>query len=145
MREMNTYPRSAYDTVGGLVYFARMLDKIRMFAAGKLPADYHKNLGEGFDGRCTRFLKVEYSVLKERMLQGGSDEEILEWCFKTGRKPSDEEIMIWSAFMRKRGWRDEEEGTTQTLEKQKADNGMGNRNDIVTFFDFFEMDERRKK
>ena len=34
---MNCFPRSAYDRVGGLVYFARMLDKIRLFAAGKLP------------------------------------------------------------------------------------------------------------
>ena len=42
--------RSAYDQVGGIVHFGRMLDKIRLHAAGKLPADYRENLGIGFDG-----------------------------------------------------------------------------------------------
>ena len=43
--------RSPYLKVGRLVYFGRMLDKIRLHAAGKLPeADYGANLGKGFDG-----------------------------------------------------------------------------------------------
>ena len=33
--------------------------------------------------------------------------EILEWCFAHGRRPGDEEISVWNAFLRKRGWRDE--------------------------------------
>ena len=74
---MNIYPRSAFDKVGGLIYFPRMLDKIRLHAAGKLTTDYRENLGNGFDGRCTRFLKVAYPALRERVLQGGTDEEIL--------------------------------------------------------------------
>ena len=53
--------RSSYEKVGGIVFFGRMLDKIRLHAQGKLPADY--NLGNGLDGRCTRFLKVEYPGL----------------------------------------------------------------------------------
>lgn len=142
---MNVYPRSAYDKVGGLVYFARMLDKIRLHAAGKLTADYHANLGNSLDGRCVRFLNVTYPAVRERVLQGGTDEEILEWCFKNGRRPNEEEIMIWSAFMRKRGWRDEEDGVTAQLEKYKAENGVGGRSDIVTYFDFYEVDEHRKK
>ena len=42
-------PRSAYDRVGGLVYFARMLDKIRLHRDGQLRTDFHANLGAGFD------------------------------------------------------------------------------------------------
>ena len=142
---MNAFPRSAYDKVGGLIYFARMLDKIRLHAAGKLTSDYHANLGTGFDGRCIRFLKVPYPALRERVLQGGTDEEILEWCFTTGRRPDAEEIIAWNSFARKRGWRDEEEGATAILEKYKADNGLANRPDILTFFDFYEVDEHRKR
>ena len=100
---MIQFPRSAYDKVGGIVYFARMLDKIRLMAAGKLPSDYHKNLGVGFDGRCCRFLGVTYSAIQERVQRGGADEEVLEWCFDHVRKPNDEEILIWNAFMTKRG------------------------------------------
>ena len=70
--------RSPYVKVGRLVYFGRMLDKIRLHAAGKLPvADYAANLGKGFDGRCCNFLRVNYDELKARTLAGGTDEEIL--------------------------------------------------------------------
>jgi gluconokinase len=41
--------RSPSEKVGGLFYFGRMLDKIRLRAKGELPSDYHANLGIGFD------------------------------------------------------------------------------------------------
>ena len=34
--------RSPYEPVGGLVYFARMIDKIRLHAAGLLPSEYEE-------------------------------------------------------------------------------------------------------
>jgi hypothetical protein len=142
---MHNFPKSAYEQVGGIVYFARMLDKIRLYAAGKLHTDYHDNLGKGLDGRCTRFLKVDYAALRRRVLQGGTDGEILEWCFANGRRPDAEEILVWNSFMRKRGWRDEEEGVTQELENYKARSGLAQRKDILTFFDYYEVDEQRKQ
>jgi gluconokinase len=137
-------PRSAYDEVGGLVYFARMLDKIRLQTEGKLDADYHANLGQGFDGRCCRFLGVQYPALRERVQQGGTDAEVLEWCYRQGRRPSEEEIFIWNSFLRKRGWGDEKDGATQELENYKAKSGLAHRKDIVTFFDYYEVDEHRR-
>ena len=139
------FPRSAYDKVGGLVYFARMLDKIRKKRTDQLPVDYFENLGLGFDGRCIRFLYVNYEELVNRVLQGGDDEEILEWCFQKGRKPGDEEILVWNCFMVKRGWKDKEDGSTQKLEGFKAGSGLSHRKDLVTFFDYFEVDEGRSK
>ena len=137
-------PRSAYDRTEGIVYFARMLDKIRLHAAGKLRADYHANLGVGFDGRCCRFLGVEYAALGERVSQGGSDEEILRWCFDKGTRPSEEQVLVWNKFMIKRGWRDEDDGSTQELERYKAGSGLAQRKDITTFFDYYDVDEGRK-
>ncbi len=49
--------RSPGAKVGGLVYFGRMLDKIRVHAKGELPADYHPKLGSGFDGWCVDLLQ----------------------------------------------------------------------------------------
>ena len=70
--------RSCYAKVGRLVYFGRMLDKIRLHAAGQLPADYVANLGDGqffvLDGRCCRFLGVRYADLREHTLTGRPDE-----------------------------------------------------------------------
>ena len=134
-------PQSAFDLTGGLVYFARMLDKIRLHADGRLRADFHANLGHGFDARCCRLLGTEYAKLRERVLAGGSDAEILAWC---PVHPTDEQVLVWNKFMLKRGWRDEDDGSTQELESYKAASGLGHRTDLVTFFDYYEVDEGRR-
>src|SRR5579871_193942 len=113
------------ELVGGLVFFGRMLDKIRLHAAGKLPADY--NRGTGFDARVCRFLKIEYPALVERTLAGASDLEILEWCFAHGRRPNDEEILVFNSFLSKRGWRDE---ASAALAEMKQKRGFAARDDI---------------
>jgi len=139
------YPRSAYDPTSGLVYFARMLDKIRLHAADELPPDYHPNLGTGMDGRMCRYLHVEYEKLRHRVLSetDDADETILEWCFTHGRPLEEQDILIWNSFASKRGWRDDD-GASEYLKKIKADCGLANRDDIQTFFELFEVDEKRK-
>ena len=126
--------------VGGLVHFGRMLDKIKLHAKSELPADYQPNLGKGFDKRCASFLGVNYDQLVERVKQGGTDEEILDWCFATGRKPSDEEIYIWNEFMRKFGWNDD---ASDILKRRKKEAGMAGRSEIETMFAFIDADEGR--
>ncbi|TMP94073.1 MAG: DUF5069 domain-containing protein [Verrucomicrobia bacterium] len=132
--------RSPCEKVGGLVYFGRMLDKIRSHATGELPPDYQANLGKGFDGSCVRLLEVDYDQLVERAKQGGTDDEILRWCFSMGRQPSDDEIRVWNEFMRKRGWNDE---VSETLERRKKEAGMAARSEIETMFAFIDADEGR--
>lgn len=132
--------RSPFVKVGGLVHFARMLDKIRAHAKGELPADYQANLGRGFDASCVTFLRVDYNQLVERVKQGGTDEEILRWCFSADRQPSEDQIYVWNEFMRKRGWNDE---ISDTLERQKKEQGMISRSEIETLFQFIDADEGR--
>jgi len=132
--------RSCYDKVGGIVYLGRMLDKIRLHQAGRLPADFHDNLGIGFDGRCAAFLGVAYDEIKARTLSGGSDEEILAWCQSKGGIRNPTEILFFNDFMIKRGWRD---GGTAGLEARKKSSGMADRTDLLTFFDQIEVDEDR--
>lgn len=136
--------RSPYDTVGGIVVFGRILDKIRLFAKdGRLPDGYHLGIVPGrrtFDDRVCRFLGVDYADLTARTLAGGSDEEILEWCFQNGRRPDAEQLELWNGFMRKRGWRDE---ASAGLTEQKAAAGLSGRDDIQTFFDLMDAEEGR--
>ena len=124
-----------------MIYFARMLDKIRKHARGELRADFQGNLGKGFDARCAGFLRVSYEPLKERVLQGGSDEEVLRWCFASGRELDAEDIVVWNEFLRKRGWNDE---ASEILAKRKAESGLAARADIQTMLDYFEVDEGRR-
>ncbi len=107
--------RSPSEKVGGLFYFGRMLDKIRLHAKSELPPDYHANLGKGFDEKCTTFLRIDYDQLAERVKRGGTDEEVLQWCFESGRR----------------------------LERRKKEAGMTDRSDIQTAFQFIDADEGR--
>lgn len=135
-------PCSDYQKTKGLIYFARMLDKIRLHAAGELPPDYCLGVEESdhFDARCVRFLGINYDELAQRTRAGGSDEEILEWCFTHGRRPNEEEIEIWNAFLAKRGWRD---GGSADLQAAKERYGWGNRDDVQTWVDLHDVDEGR--
>ncbi len=132
--------RSPAERVGGLVHFGRMLDKIRAHARGELPADYIPNLGKGFDGRSVRFLGVSYDDVVARVREGGTDEEILQWAFAKGRKPSEEEVENWNEFMRKCGWKD---NISETLVRRKKESGLTERDDIETMFQFIDADEGR--
>lgn len=133
--------RSPAEQVKGIVYFGRMLDKIRL--KGQLPEAWEENRGtkakNSFDWRCCNFLKIDYAALEAETLKGRSDEELLEWVFAHGRKPSDEEIEIWNAFMMKRGWRDE---GTKRLNERLAEIGLPP-GTVQTMFEFIDLDEGR--
>lgn len=131
--------RSGYAQVGRLVYFGRMLDKIRLMAAGTLPSDYHGNLGIGFDGRCCSFLAVQYEALKTRVAQGGSDLDVLAWCHEQGGPRTDDQCIIWNRFMMKLGWRDER---SSILQQRIVQFGLVGK-PIETFFDLNDFDEDR--
>lgn len=132
--------RSPYLKVGRLVYFGRMIDKIRLQAAGKLPPDYTENLGTGFDGRCVRFLRINYDELKNRTLAGDlSDLELFQWAEQTGGVRSDEECEVWSGFMMKRCFRDP---GAEILTRRIRESGLEGK-PIVTMFDYLDFDEGR--
>lgn len=124
-----------------MIYFARMIDKIRKSATGELREDFCDNLGSGFDARCTGFLRVDYDDLKARVLLGGSDEEILKWCYEAGRELNEGDIFIWNAYLNKVGWND---AITETLARRKKESGLDGNAAIQTMLEYFEYDEGRK-
>jgi len=133
--------RSPYAKVDRLVYFGRMLDKIRLHGAGKLPADeYGANLGKGFDKRCCGFLKVSYDELRTRVLAGtDSDASLLAWAEERGGRRSDDDCELWNSFMMKRGFRDE---ASSILAKRIQESGLEGK-PIMTMFDYIDFDEGR--
>jgi len=148
----NSYPtiipglRSPFEQIKGIVYFGRMLDKIRLYASGKLPEGWQASRGTtmkgSFDSRCCRFLNIEYAALEAETLKGDkSDDQLLDWAFQNGRRPNEEEIEIWNAFMTKRGWRD---AVTQRLNERLADIGLPP-GTVQTMFEFIDLDEGRLK
>jgi hypothetical protein len=128
---------------GGMMYFPRMLDKIRMHARGELGENYHSSLGQTrrMDGACSNFLRVNYADLRDRVLAGGSDEEILEWCYEKGRRLDRRDLTVWNAFLSKLGWND---FATPMLEEEKQKSGITHRSDIATIPDLIDLDEGRR-
>lgn len=136
-------PCSDYVKTNGVNFFARMLEKIRLKSAGELPADYNfvgNGVGDCFDARFCRFFEIDEAALTTRTLAGGSNEEILEWCFTKFRRPNEEMIASWNAFAAKRGWSDE---SSAELAETKRANGFGKRDDIQTWIDYHDVDEGR--
>lgn len=140
-----TYPRSPYDKDGGLLYFPRMLDKIRLQEKGELPEEYFPALTRGFNAACCQFLRVEYEAVVEKVKEGLGDSEILQWCFETGGPKSDFDILLWNSFALKRGWREDDPALLERLNGYKKSSGLERRDDILTVFDYIEVDEGRKK
>ena len=132
--------RSPHDKVGGLVYFGRMLDKIRLHQRSELPAEFQSNLGEGFDKACVQFLGVPYADIVGHVKGGASDEEALAWCRTRGRQFTEQDAVVWNEFMRKRGWNDV---ASERLAQRKAESGFSSRDEIQTFFDYIDADEER--
>jgi gluconokinase len=136
----NTVPVSPYETCHGLVYFPRMIDKIRLHASGELGADYVPNLGKGFDVRCCSLLGVDYNELANAVSSSKTDEQAWEWVLQNGKALTEEQIEVWNTFMQKRGWNDP---ASSGLLLQKADAGLSHRDEIQTFFALFDAEEGR--
>lgn len=138
------FPVSAHQKTRGLVYFARMIDKIRLHAEGWLPADYVGHLGNAdrtsFDARCCRYLELDYEAVKARALQGGTAEEVYDDLIR-GRKPlNEEQVLVWNLFLLKRGWRD---SGSPGVAEGKAAGGLADRADIQTYVDLQDAEEGR--
>jgi hypothetical protein len=140
---MSDYPTGPKEMTKGMMYFPRMLDKIRRHGRGELPEEYHGNLGgpKTADSACTNFLRVNYGVLRQRVLKGGTDEEILEWCYTNGRRLNEGDLVVWNGFVSKLGWND---FATPVLDEQKQQHGIADRTDIATIADWIDFDEKRR-
>jgi gluconokinase len=115
--------RSCYAKGGRLGYFGRMLDKIRLHAAGQLPAVYQANLG----------------VSQFFVLAGASEEEALAWAHAHGTPRTDEECHVWNRFLLKLGWRDERSVVLPQRIRESRLEGK----DVQTLIDHIEHDEGR--
>jgi len=138
----NLTPCSDYVETSGIVFFARMLDKIRLHAQGQLPDGYNLGFSDStsFDARFCRFWEIDYDQLVAKTLEGGSNEELLEWCFRGRKWPNQEQILVWNSFIIKRGWRDT---GAPGLVIQKESSGFADRDDIQTYVDLHDAEEGR--
>jgi Domain of unknown function (DUF5069) len=134
------YPRSPREMMSGWVYLPRFVDKIRLHLAGKLHADYQENLTKGFDGAWLKAAGVAPETFIEVVKNSVTDGEVADWVAKNVGK-SEAEKTAFRDFIFNRG-RDEE-SVELRLKVRKAEAGLAQRDDIQTFVDFIDADEKR--
>lgn len=131
-------PRSPKDEIDGIICFPRLCDKARLHASGRLHPDYQGNLGGGMDLWTCQFLGVDYQELRAQILAGLTDEEALAWAKSMGSPRTETEQAWWTSFMKCRGFRDE---IAERLTMRKAESGLQDREDILTFMDYIDADD----
>jgi hypothetical protein len=140
MPEASTLPRSARDEIGGVIYLPRLCDKVRLMHGGTLHPEFHGNLGLGMDLWVCQFLGVAYEDLKNQILAGATDEDALAWARENGITRPDYELAWFTSYISNRGFRDD---MSQRLAERKKEEPKTDRDDILTFMDYIEVDEGR--
>jgi hypothetical protein len=139
------FPRSPKALLGGIAHLGRFIDKIRLRHAGHIQ-DYNY-ITVGFDKYLADFLAIDAKAFEQRVLAGGTDEELLAWVRIHGRKPSDQEIFQWSQGLLASGPKDE--AARQRFQGRlndiaiKRGVAVSSLPSVTTWADVIELDEGR--
>jgi hypothetical protein len=145
MMTQPTYPRSPKALLGGIAHLGRFIDKIRLRHAGQIQ-DYNY-ITVGFDKNLVDFLQVDPKAFEQRVLAGGTDEELLVWVKANSRKPSDQEIAQWSQDLLSSGPKDDAahqrfQGRLQGIATKRSV-PVASLPSVHTWADVIELDEER--
>ncbi|MGA2280461.1 MAG: DUF5069 domain-containing protein [Verrucomicrobiota bacterium] len=135
------YPRSPRETMDGWIHLPRYIDKIRLHLAGKLHADYQENLGKGFDGMWLKYAGVQHKQMIDVVKKSITDGEVCDWVRRNVKK-SPAEKAAHAKDMLNRPLANDAEAVAR-LKLRKEQSGMAHRDDIKTFVDYIDADEKR--
>jgi len=139
------YPRSPKALLGGIAHLGRFIDKIRLRHAGQIQ-DYNY-ITVGFDKYLIDFLQIDAKAFEQRVLAGGSDDELLAWVKANGRKLSDQDIAQWSQGLLAGGPKDDAarqrfQGRVQDIATKRGV-PVASLPVVMTWADVIELDEGR--
>jgi hypothetical protein len=135
------YPRSPRETMGGWMHLPRYLDKIRLHLAGKLHPDYQPNFGKGFDGAWLKAAGVTHEQMIEVVKDSVTDGEVADWVRQNVTKSDADKRAHAEAMAHypKPG----DTAMEDRLKQRKEAAGLGHRDDLKTYIDFIDADEKR--
>jgi len=140
-----TYPRSPKALLGGIAHLGRFIDKIRLRSAGQIQ-DYNY-ITVGFDKYLVDFLGIDGKSFEQRVLAGGTDEELLAWVKVNGCKLSEQEVAQWSQTLLVSGPKDDAARRRFQDRLQAIANKRGvavsSLPAVTTWVDVIELDEER--
>jgi hypothetical protein len=134
------YPRSPREMMAGWVYLPRFVDKVRLHLAGKLSPDYQENFTKGFDGAWLKAAGVAPDQFIEVVKNTITDGQVCDWVLKNVKK-TDAEKAAFRNHILNRGTDGDELKARLKMRKEQA--GLSHRDEIKTFVDFIDADEKR--
>jgi signal transduction protein with GAF and PtsI domain len=135
------YPRSPRETMDGWHYLPRYIDKIRLHLAGKLHSDYTENYSKGFDGLWLKYAGVTHAQMEEVVKNSVTDGQVCDWVRKNVKKSAAEKEAHWQDMYHRPKPGDAEAAARLKLRKEQS--GIVHREDIKTFVDYIDADEKR--
>jgi hypothetical protein len=125
----------------GWAHLPRFIDKIRLHHAGKLHPDYQPNLGKGFDGLWLEFAGVDGSQFMQVVKNSITDGQVCDWVLKNVKKPDSVKAAHLARLL---DYPKKDDATSQErLRMRKEAAGLSHRDDLKTFVDFIDADEKR--
>jgi hypothetical protein len=135
------YPRSPREIMDGWMHLPRYIDKIRLHLAGKLHADYQENLGKGFDGMWLKAAGVAHDKMLETVKGSTTDGEVCDWVRQNVKKSPGEKAAFAKDILSRPLSGDSSACDRLKMRKEQA--GIAHRDDITSFVDFIDADEKR--
>ena len=122
----------------GLLHLPRFLGKIRKHLQGTLPKSYQRNFTKGFDAFLCLHLGVEPKQIIECVKAANTDDELNANLAKLF--PQDLRVHEWNRRVVQIGMSDM---ALEKLQEIKAGLGAANRDDLRSFADVIDFDERK--
>ena len=135
------YPRSPREAMAGWTYLPRFVDKIRLHLAGKLHKDYQENFCKGFDARWLKAAGVDPQKFIEVVKNSVTDGQVCDWVQKNIKQPDSVKAAHRDHLLNHPPKNDPE--AQARLKMRKEESGLQNRDDIQTFVDYIDADEKR--
>lgn len=135
------YPRSPRETMDGWRYLPRYVDKIRLHLAGKLHSDYTENFGKGFDALWLKTAGVTHEQMIDVVKNSLTDGQVCDWVRQNVKKSAAEKEAHWQEMYHRPKPGDAE--AAARLKKRKEESNISHRDDIKTFVDYIDADEKR--
>jgi Domain of unknown function (DUF5069) len=123
------------------MHLPRFIDKIRLHLAGKLHEDYQLNFCKGFDGTWLEMAGVKAQEFIEVVKHTVTDGEVCDWVLKNVRKADSVKAAHRERMLNYPRKDDPEMQARLKMRKEQA--GLAHRNDIQSFIDFIDADEKR--
>jgi hypothetical protein len=135
------FPRSPRESMSGWLYLPRFVDKIRLSLAGLLPSDYQANFAQrGFDAQWLKAAGLEADVFIEVVRGSITDGQVADWVRKNVQRPAEQ--AAFNQWLVQHGT-EEDPDLRARLAMRKEQSGLAHRNDLTTFVDYIDADEKR--